>query len=356
MTPQELFGLPKWLTESEDVALADAFNLTYDVDIKTEEVMVISKVSVDAKFTSVQLKALDLGSDTRLFGQAGPHYVRKYPFSNFIKVGEDPYGYPYLTYEGPAPYVIDDIVADLRDCYGFAIDFHTLDYQSGDTIDPSLADADGIIKLKVDPNSIRLGGDYVPLYACPTDLTHLVRLINPNRHLLGYRNHFFETSETRTLDGELQYFSANGTRASSALRQLTKDYIFNEEVEDWDIGTKYLIPVQPEEGVEGWTSSKTPRFQNIYGAKVLYNGPLRLVDVKPLNTRLTHVLKIQLNPKYALHSTGVISIYYRLLGLDLSQIVTVTRLPGFVPVDNCPFVLLNTLIEDTFLDGLTLPE
>lgn len=355
MTLQELFGFPKWLTEAEGDILVEALNYNYDTDIDLSEVVVSSKTSVGTDYTSIQLRALVLGVDTRLFGQSGPYYVKKYPFSDYV-VGDSERGNPYLLYQGPAPYDVDDIVRTMRDTYGLDFSYSDIAYTSGQKLQPADASTDYVLRLTVNPGSTRYAGQDIPLYAAPIDKVPLVRVINPHRHLPGYENHFFEPDHQPRYDGEIQYFAANVTRASTSIRRLPAGYVFGVMEGEWELGTNYLIPKYPQDGVNNWISSKTPRFQNIYNAKVLYNGLIRVTDVPNANPKLNRVCVIRPDPKYCLGSVGVITMYYRLLGVSLVDATPNNRLSGFRPLDNCPFELLQDLIRNPILDGLTLPE
>lgn len=352
MTSQELFGLPKWLTEPEKNILVEAIDHYYDVDIEVNEVDISSKAGVAPNYIAVGLRAT--GSQVRLFGEAGPHYVRRYPFERYFAVGGREFDYPYLMQVAEAPAIIDDVLSGLRQTYGLRMGATDVTFNSGDVITPNAVD--GKLQIGLSFNSFRYSGASFPVYVFPNDKIPLLRLINPYRFLPGFRDAFFETDVVETFAGEVNYFSANGTRGSTYLRKIPTGHVFEEMDGEWEFGTKYLVPHYPHADINNWVSVPEPRFQNVYNARVLYNGPLRGVDEKPANSKLTHILRLRLDPKYSLNSSGIVQIYYRLLGIDLDANTPVKRLSGFIALDNCPYRWLSDVIANDVMAGLTVPD
>lgn len=326
MTKPELFGLPKWLTEKEEELLAASYRGMFDALIQASDFTVANKSVVNADVIATQVQA---ASNSLYFGLAKAHYVYRQTFDKYFNItpGVDPKP-PYILYSGPAPFDIADVLTELSATYGLALGFGDVNYNFGDLIPAPIT---GQLKLTLRNTSFRYKGTEFPIYAAPEDRQPLLRMINPDRFLPGFRDLFQDVDQASA--GEVQYFAVNATRAYSYIQTLNGGFVFTETADTWDFGNNFLIPRFPGD-TSDWVSSETPRFQNIYNARVVYNGKLRVVDPVPVNDKLTHTLVLRLDPKYSLRATGLIRVFYRLPDppVPLSSILTVTALEGFVYV------------------------
>lgn len=348
MTMPELFGLPKWLTDPEEDILAASFRYTYDADIQSADFTIDSKAVVDDTAVSLRVRALQT---SRYFGVTNSLYVMRQTVDRYFNSpeGGEPKP-PYFMYSGSAPYDVADVLKSLKDTYGLALGFGDVEYTFGELVDKDLSFP---LKLKIRDASLRYNSDYFPVYAAPVGSQPLVRMVNPGRYLDGFRNHFLEPETVVGSPGEVQYFSVNATRDGGYVRRLPTGYVFNEELDSWEFGNRFLIPRETGEAV-GWVASTLPRFQNVYNAKVEYNGKLRLIDVRPANPELTHTMLLRLDPKQSLRANGLIRVFYRLVdgeAIPLSDVIRVTVLDGltYIGPTGTP---LPDVVTNRMLDGL----
>lgn len=329
MTMPELFGLPKWLTQPEEDILAAGFRYTYDADIQSTDFAIDSKESISDSAVSLRVRALQTSS---LFGATNSLYAKRETFERYFNSpdGDEPKP-PYFMYEGSAPYDVADVLRGLKNTYGLSLSFGDVEYAFGDRVD---ADLTFPLKLKLRDASLRYNSDYFPVYAAPVGAQALVRAINPDRRLEGFRDHFLEPETVVGSPGETQYYGVNATRDGGYVSRLPTGYVFNEELDSWEFGNKFLIPREAGEAV-GWIASQQPRFQNVFNAKVEYNGKLRLIDIRPPNPALTHTMILRLDPKQSLRASGLIRIFYRPVEgelIQLADVIKITMLDGLTYV------------------------
>ena len=346
MTKPELFGLPKWLTEKEEELLAAGYRDNFDIALTADDFTVSSSAVVNDETTAVRVVA---ESQSRYFGLAGPHYFPRLSFDEYFntKPGGPPKP-PYLLFQGDAPYEVVDILAELKATYGLELSFSDVAYAFGDRIQDALS---WPVSLQLRDSSFRYRKGSIPVYANPTGLQPLVRLINPGRYVPGLMSLFQDVEYASA--SELQYFNANATAAHEYLATLTTGMIFEEETDAWEFGNDYLIPMRGGEA-KGWVCRPELRFQNIFGAKVRYNGKLRVSDVLPVNRKLTHTLVLELDPEYSYRATGLLRVFYTVPDwtIPLSTVILQTVLNGLnytVPDQDLP---LSSILRVTQLNGL----
>lgn len=346
MTKPELFGLPKWLTEKEEELLAAGYRDTFDIAMTADDFTVSSSAVVNEETTAVRVVA---ESQSRYFGLAGPHYFPRRSFDEYFntKPGAPPKP-PYLLFQGDAPYEVVDILAELKATYGLELSFSDVAYAFGDRIQDALS---WPVRLQVRDSSFRYRKGSIPVYANPTGLEPLVRLVNPGRYIPGLMSLFQDVEYASA--SELQYFNANATAAHEYLATLSTGMIFEEESDVWEFGNDYLIPLRSGEA-RGWVCKPELRFQNVYGAKVRYNGKLRVSDVLPVNRKLTHTLVLELDPEYSYRATGLLRVFYTIPNwtIPLSSVILQTVLNGLnymVPDQDLP---LSSILRVTQLNGL----
>lgn len=346
MTKPELFGLPKWLTEKEEELLAAGYREAFDIAMTADDFSVSSSAVVNDEVTAIRVVA---ESTSRYFGSAGPHYFQRRSFDEYFKT--KPGGVPkppYLLFQGAAPYEVVDILAELKATYGLELSFSDVAYAFGDRIQDALS---WPVQLQTRDSSFRYRKGSIPVYAAPMDLQPLVRLVNPGRYIPDFLSLFQDVEFASA--SELQYFNANATAAHEYLETLTTGMIFEEEMDEWEFGNNYLIPRRPGEAT-GWVCKPELRFQNIYGAKVRYNGKLRVSDVLPVNRKLTHTLVLELDPEYSYRATGLLRIFYTVPNwtIPLSSVILQTVLNGLkyeIPDQDLP---LSSILRVTQLNGL----
>lgn len=346
MTKPELFGLPKWLTEKEEELLAAGYRDTFDIALTPDDFSVSSSALVNEEVTAIKVVA---ESTSRYFGSAGPHYFQRRSFDEYFKTKPGgPPKPPYLLFQGDSPYKVADVLAELKATYGLELSFSDVAYAFNDTIPDDLP---WPLSLKIRDSSFRYRKGSIPVYAAPTSSEPLVRVINPGRYVPGLMSLFQDVEFASA--SELQYYNANATAAHEYLETLPTGMIFEEEMDNWEFGTNYLIPRRPGE-VEGWVSKPELRFQNIYGAKVIYNGKLRVSDVLPVNSKMTHTLVIELDPEYSYRATGLIRMFYTIPNwtIPLSSVILETVLNGLKYEVQDQDLPLSSILRVTQLNGL----
>jgi hypothetical protein len=354
MTKPEVFGLPKWLTEPEAELLASSFRNTFDVLITPADFFVstraASAVDLPGGISAVGIQ-VTAQSSSPYFGQTHSHYAARQSYETYFNVADGDHPKPpYFLATSGVDFDVADVLAELKETYGLDLGFTDVDYNYGDLISSTLSFP---LELKIADESFRYKPGKFPVYCAPDTLQPLIRMINPGRFLPGYRDLVIDPDTDVASPGELQYFSVNGTRDHAYLQTLQTGQLFEEEFESWDFGNRYLIPHQAGEA-EGWTSSRTPRFQNVFGAKVLYNGVLRTKDVRPVNPKLTHTLILRLDPAYSKRAIGLIRLFYRLVEGEeilLSSVILVTNLNGLT-YEGSGEIPLPSIVQKRRLFGL----
>lgn len=354
MTKPELFGLPKWLTDSEGELLASSFRNTFDVAITPADFFVstrtASAVDLPGGISAVGIQ-VTAQSTSPYFGQTNTHYAARQSFETYFNVADGDHPKPpYFVATSGTEFDVADVLAELKETYGLDLGFTDVAYQYGDLISSELSFP---LELKIAAGSFRYKAGNFPVYCAPATMQPLVRMINPGRYLPDFRDLVVEPDVVVASPGELQYFSVNATRDHAYLQGLQTGEVFEEEFDSWDFGNRFLIPRQQGEA-QGWVSSQTPRFQNVFGAKVVYNGRLRAKDVRPVNTLLTHTLILRLDPKYSLRATGLIRLFYRLVEGEeilLSSVILVTNLNGLV-YEGSGEISLPSIVQKRRLFGL----
>lgn len=345
MTKPELFGLPKWLTEKEEELLAAGYRETFDVVLTESDIGLDTKSTVD-DYSAVRVRAR---AGSLYFGAAGTHYFERRSLAQYLHLSDQPAPQPpYFLYQGPAPYDVADVLEHLRGEYGLELTFNDVAYGLGDLIPEALS---WPLELTLRDTSFRYTAGSMPVYAAPEGLAPLLRLINPGRWL-PYGRELFQSVQFASASA-VQYHQANGVGAHEYLQTLPRGYVFSEELDNWEFGTNYLIPKYPGEAV-GWVSKPLSRFQNIYNAKVVHNGRIRVADPVPYNTRLTHVMVLELDPDYSYRATGLLRVYYTLPDwtIPLQEILLERRLSGLTyepPRQDLP---LSSILRVTQLSGL----
>lgn len=346
MTKPELFGLPKWLTEKEEELLAAGYRNTFDVDINPSDVALDTKSTVDELTTSVRVRAT---TGSPYYGTAGTHYFSRRSLAQYLHLTEDPAPQPpYFLYQAPTPFDVGDMLDYLRQTYGLQLTFGDVAYTLGDAIPEALS---WPLELKLRDTSFRYQPGQLPVYAAPQDLAPLIRLVTPGRWLPNGKELFQDVDVASA--GQVQYQQVNAVAAHEYLKTLVSGYVFNNVEDDWEFGTQYLIPVAPGEA-EGWVSQPTQRFQNIYNARVVYNGRLRVSDPVPRNNRLTHVLVLKLDPEYSYRATGLVRVFYTFPDwrIPLPEIFLERRLNGLTYEPPRQDIPLSRILQVTQLNGL----
>lgn len=110
---------------------------------------------------------------------------------------------------------------------------------------------------------------------------------------------------------QLTRFSVQAVELMLADPLLIEALPVGETIEETDL--PMMVASCPFDGAP-WVNIASPAAKNVYGATVLYAGPLRVFDAVPVDGSANSVLELRLNPDYSTFYKGVVRLYYTYLG------------------------------------------
>lgn len=300
-------GIPGILKKSGDQVIHDLIQSGHGVDLDLNQVSIdrISTETYQDREVSFTINAREVGLDGALpvyGGQTSVIYERFVGDNYFSK-------FEWHIQLAP-PFTVGRVLAalnaqtevhwDLEDFKDIASFVLTVSSVGVTTLLPS-----GKSKRLF----LEIAGSRMTVVITPPGRLNIARIMPPA--VIQPPTDYFNINDTRT-NLALRLPDANGVMVATAIKGFVADQVFNQDTGDTPVDWLTTVYGLADGFDVKWVCKSTPADYNLFGSKVLYNGPILPEHPQPYNVRLDKVLIFELSTDLCQNYYGKGIIYYNL--------------------------------------------